>query len=404
MTFISYAQNYEDVMLRRALRDVKNGFYVDVGAEHPINDSVTMAFYEEGWSGVNIEPVPSWYQLICENRPRDINLNIAVGDTPGTLTLYSVEGTGLSTADPRFVEEYRKEGRNVSALDVPVRTLTDVLEQHARTEIHFLKIDVEGFERQVIEGLDLHRYRPWVLVIESTLPNSREERYADWEPLITSCGYDFAYFDGLNRFYVAAEKMELAERFSVPPNHFDGFIRRSEWEWRERAVALREKLVTVQSALEATSYQIDEIKHQRALRERQVQDLMTESQQREHVLNKERQLLLQQRESLNHALEVTLASSSWKITAPLRWFKAFARELPRMLSTNRGMRFLGTLLLKPFPGTKRKLVRVIVGAEPPSTGETVSPVREGIPAGEAASAFLEKRDAVLARSEEKERV
>src|SRR5690606_4763100 len=106
---------------------------------------------------------------------------------------------GLSTAESRFVERYQEEGKNVSVLEVPVRTLTDVLNEHAPGTIHFLKVDVEGFERQVLEGLDLGRYRPWILVIESTLPNSTEERYADWEPLVTGSGYRFAYFDGLNR-------------------------------------------------------------------------------------------------------------------------------------------------------------------------------------------------------------
>ncbi len=58
MTFISYAQNFEDVMLWRALKHVENGFYVDVGAQDPVVDSVSLAFYEHGWRGVHIEPTP----------------------------------------------------------------------------------------------------------------------------------------------------------------------------------------------------------------------------------------------------------------------------------------------------------------------------------------------------------
>ena len=57
MTFISYAQNFEDVILWRAFKNLQNGFYVDVGANDPINDSVTQAFYEKGWRGINIEPI-----------------------------------------------------------------------------------------------------------------------------------------------------------------------------------------------------------------------------------------------------------------------------------------------------------------------------------------------------------
>ena len=58
-SFVSYAQNYEDLMLWRALRHVEQGFYVDCGAYDPEEHSVTKAFYERGWSGINIEPVPS---------------------------------------------------------------------------------------------------------------------------------------------------------------------------------------------------------------------------------------------------------------------------------------------------------------------------------------------------------
>lgn len=57
MTFISYAQNYEDVMLHRALKGVEKGFYIDVGANDPVQYSVTKAFYERGWRGINIEPI-----------------------------------------------------------------------------------------------------------------------------------------------------------------------------------------------------------------------------------------------------------------------------------------------------------------------------------------------------------
>ena len=76
MTFISYAQNYEDVMLWRALKHIDKGFYVDVGANDPIIDSVTAAFYERGWRGINIEPMRSYHEHLCAARPLDINFRL----------------------------------------------------------------------------------------------------------------------------------------------------------------------------------------------------------------------------------------------------------------------------------------------------------------------------------------
>src|SRR5690349_11165871 len=97
MTFVSYAQNCEDVMLYRALRDVAQGFYIDVGAAGPDVDSVTRAFYERGWRGINIEPVAACHEQLAAARPEDTNLPIAVADYRGTLAFNEIFGTGLST-------------------------------------------------------------------------------------------------------------------------------------------------------------------------------------------------------------------------------------------------------------------------------------------------------------------
>jgi hypothetical protein len=121
-------------------------------------------------------------------------------------------------------ESHRAEGHEVAELKVPVRPLAAVCEEHVRGEIHFLKIDVEGFEGEVLQGMDFGRWRPWVLVIEATLPGSRETSHDTWEHLVTGQRYRFAWFDGLNRYYVAEEHAELLDAFKVQPNVFDAFI------------------------------------------------------------------------------------------------------------------------------------------------------------------------------------
>ena len=79
MSFISYAQNLEDVMLYRALKYVERGFYIDVGAMHPTINSVTKAFYDRDWRGINIEPSPEYFDSLQQERPEDINLNVVIG-------------------------------------------------------------------------------------------------------------------------------------------------------------------------------------------------------------------------------------------------------------------------------------------------------------------------------------
>lgn len=257
-TFVSYAQNFEDVILRRVLADVEHGVYIDVGAQHPIHDSVTRAFYERGWRGVNIEPVDEWYGLLCVDRPEDINLQVVVGTSPGEVTFYRVPETGLSTMDAEMAKIHVANGEEVVEIVVPMRTLTDVVEQVSPDQLHFLKIDVEGAEGDVLRGLDLSVARPWIIVIESTLPNTQVDVSHEWSHLIIDAGYSEVYFDGLNRFYLAQEHAQLAGRFAMPPNCFDDFVRYADWERGEQARKLAIGLDEAQGAMDALKTQLEE--------------------------------------------------------------------------------------------------------------------------------------------------
>ena len=223
MTFVSYAQNFEDVMLWRALKHVENGFYVDVGAQDPIVDSVSLAFYERGWRGVHIEPTPYYAEKLRQHRPDEVVIQTAIGATSGAISFFEIPDTGLSTGDRAIAERHRIQGFAVREVAVPCLTLTQALEQYSDRDIHWLKIDVEGLERQVIEGWDSEKIKPWIVVIESTAPNSPAQVHQEWEAHVLSRGYQFAYFDGLNRFYVSVDRSELLEHFDRPPNLFDDF-------------------------------------------------------------------------------------------------------------------------------------------------------------------------------------
>ena len=94
---ISYAQNFEDVMLNRVFADQTTGFYIDVGAMDPVLDSVTKTFYDRGWTGINIEPDARSFASVAAARERDINLNVAVGDKPEVRSFYNFDTEGIST-------------------------------------------------------------------------------------------------------------------------------------------------------------------------------------------------------------------------------------------------------------------------------------------------------------------
>ncbi|MDD2799971.1 MAG: FkbM family methyltransferase [Methylococcales bacterium] len=225
MSFISYAQNFEDVMLWRALKNIEKGFYIDVGANDPSIESVTKAFYERGWNGINIEPINSHFTDLQIERPRDINLHCAAGSSKGEIEIWECDIRGWASVDKLAIEKHTAMGKVGKYHKVPMATLAEICQQHAQHEIHFLKIDVEGFERSVLEGMDFGRFRPWIVVVEATRPNSTEEDYFEWEGLLVEANYLFAYADGLNRFYLALEHKYLAEALKYPPNVFDNFVR-----------------------------------------------------------------------------------------------------------------------------------------------------------------------------------
>ncbi|HEX6705401.1 MAG TPA: FkbM family methyltransferase [Albitalea sp.] len=220
--FISYAQNFEDVMLWRALKHVSQGCYIDIGAQDPVVDSVSLAFHERGWLGIHVEPCAHYADLLRQYREGDLVIQAAVGDEPGISPFFEIPGSGISTLDPSIAQLHCQRGFTVESKTTPVITLSSVLSQAAR-EVHWLKIDVEGFERQVLSGWGDSPVRPWIVVVESTAPLTSTETHGEWEELLLGKGYAFAYLDGLNRYYVSESHADLLDRFAAPPNVFDDF-------------------------------------------------------------------------------------------------------------------------------------------------------------------------------------
>jgi len=242
MSWLSYAQNAEDVRLRRAFLGQAKGFYIDVGANDPVEYSITKHFYESGWSGINVEPAPAPYALIVKDRSRDINLNVGCSNQPGSMTLYAArKATGLSTFTAEEAVIHQKNGYEFDSVTVPVTTLAGICEEHAKNRvIDFLSIDVEGHELEVLEGADFKRFRPRVVVIEATRPNTTEPTHERWQHLVLQHDYLFAVFDGLNRYYVRREDEPLAAVLALAPNIFDEY---TPYIYQRRIDALEAELL-----------------------------------------------------------------------------------------------------------------------------------------------------------------
>ena len=203
-----YSQYFEDYILSIVFKDVQKGSYIDVGANHPDYSSVTKYFYKKGWRGINIEPIPQAHQMFLNERPGDINLNIGASNRQNEMQFYRIfrkdsKRDVLSTFNKEIFLKTRKDGYNYESIKIPVTTLNQVLNMHPLKEISFINIDVEGHEKQVLEGLDLKKHRPAVFIIEATEPGTSIPSHETWELILLNNNYEFILFDGLNRYYLA---------------------------------------------------------------------------------------------------------------------------------------------------------------------------------------------------------
>ena len=403
--FISYAQNGEDIMLHRAFKNIQRGFYIDVGAQDPVVDSVTKAFYARGWRGINIEPVAHWYKRLVEDRPHDINLQVAISDCAGSLRLFEVEGTGLSTCNAEFARRHRERGLPVKDHTVACVTLDRICSEHQVDLVHFLKVDCEGAELQALRGMSFTKIRPWVVLVEATEPNSTEPTWQEWEPILTGKEYVHVYSDGLNRFYLAREHLDLRQAFETPPNALDWAVREvdlrrekhiaqltaelEQWRSAERAGRLEGERDELRAALAARDAHVAKVEGERELlrtavaaRDEQIagvdaQNLLlrTQADRREAepaaLRASERALQDTQRAKEREYARIELelaearalcrhrkaeidsmrASRSWRFTAPLRAAGNALRRLKRVVLR------AGFIVLRPLARLARPALR-----------------------------------------------
>ncbi|MCC8400583.1 FkbM family methyltransferase [Paraburkholderia sp. MMS20-SJTN17] len=171
-----YSQFGEDAVLREIISPQCNkGIYVDVGAYHPVKFSNTHALYKRGWRGINIDMDPVKIEAFSLARSDDVNVCAAISSEKQLKEVYNFSNYGLtSTLDP--VVAAAELQKPVSIRTVETTTLNDVLEhsRYAGQEIDLLSIDVEGHDYEVLRSIDIDRYKPKIIIVESTLGSIRE--------------------------------------------------------------------------------------------------------------------------------------------------------------------------------------------------------------------------------------
>ena len=166
----SYAQEGEDIILRRIFEGQASGFYVDIGAHHPMRYSNTYYFYKRGWRGINVEPNPDSIRLFRRYRGSDINVHCGVSNQDGKLRYYMFNDPALNSFDENLSRARDADTYRITEIrDVTVRHLESIFDEllPRGVTVDFMSIDVEGLDLQVLQSNNWNLYRPRVLLIEA---------------------------------------------------------------------------------------------------------------------------------------------------------------------------------------------------------------------------------------------
>ena len=163
---ISYSYNGVDLIINYIFKNKNNGFYLDVGAQHPISNNNTYLLYQKGWKGINIDLDKKNIDLFKIARPGEINLNFAVSDIEGESELFFYHDSSPINTLNREVAGYQKaKVKNIKKIQT--KTLNNILQNlNLNNQIDYMNIDVEGHEEKILSGFDLQKYKPRVISIE----------------------------------------------------------------------------------------------------------------------------------------------------------------------------------------------------------------------------------------------
>jgi FkbM family methyltransferase len=193
----SWSQEGEDLVLARLFGDKKNGFYVDVGAHHPKRFSNTYFFYRRGWRGINIDAMPGSMGPFNRMRPRDINIEVGIGNQNANLEYHFFNEPALNGFVKQLAQSRHQADNPYKIIDtkpIEVRPLWQVLDEHLPVNqgLDFMNIDVEGLDLDVLRSSNWTRYRPrYVLaeILETSLSEIQKHEVAVFMSSVGYCIY-----------------------------------------------------------------------------------------------------------------------------------------------------------------------------------------------------------------------
>ncbi len=163
----SYGFEFEDITINKYLKNIKKGFYVDIGAFNPIRGSNTYLLFKKGWSGINIDADENSIKIFNILRRKDYNFNYAISSSKKKKLklFYEKNSSGVKTTILKFRDLTLK---NFKFKEVKVSTFKNLIKKtkYYKKRIDFLNIDCEGSDYDVLKSVDIKMYKPKIICIE----------------------------------------------------------------------------------------------------------------------------------------------------------------------------------------------------------------------------------------------
>ena len=185
---LAYSHWGIDLIITKLLNSKNKGIYIDVGCHHPFLNNHSYLLYKSGWEGINIDIDYNSIDMFNFFRKSDVNIQTAVTDHKGEVDLFFYHNRAAKNTISKEFGSDAKEQKKINS-----DTLNNIIEnsKFKNSKIDFVSIDVEGNEMNVLNGFDLKKYKPKLILLEFILPNKKEFYEKDINEITNSEVYNF---------------------------------------------------------------------------------------------------------------------------------------------------------------------------------------------------------------------
>ena len=203
---IHYGEFGEDIMVNRFFKNKENGFYIDIGAYHPFKGSLTQTLYGKGWSGINIDISKTSVDLFKIARPKDININCAIGKITEETKFFQ---------NSKMNQQNSLIRQNSNQVEVKIKCykLNDILTSNKIEKVDYINIDTEGTELDVLKGLDFKKIKPSLLTIEDNHFDLDSDSKKKKKNYMKNQGYVQINNIGVTMFFIKREDIKQISNF-----------------------------------------------------------------------------------------------------------------------------------------------------------------------------------------------